>query len=350
LYKQVRIGIVGCGVIGQIHMEHAVNSPLIRIEAVADMHEEAARQAAQKFGAAKFYTNADDLFNDPEVDAVVLALQTSFRTELALKAFAKGKHVLLEKPVAMNANEVERMLEAKGNLLSGCCSSRFRFTPSAAFVEDFIRSGNLGVIRVVRSRVTFPAKRPESIPPLWSYSRKLNGGGVLADWGVYDLDYLLGLTGWTLRPKAILGRVWGISPTYSSYIAEGSDAETHVAASVLCEGGELLQFERGSYVTGKYEESWQIIGEEGTLDLDLQPHSGKRIVFHKAGAEGTSSSVVWEGDETWDQIHAGPIQDFAEAIITGREPKTSLRDSLTIQGVIDGIYKSSESRNQEVLL
>jgi predicted dehydrogenase len=113
-----------------------------------------------------------------------------------------------------------------------------------------------------------------------------------------------------------------------------------IRASIMFENGEMLQYERASFVTAKNEETWQIIGTKGSLDLDLLPRNQKKITFHKASPEGSIAEVIWEGQETWDQILGGPIVDFAQAILEGRSPKTGLKESLMIQQIIDGIYQS----------
>jgi predicted dehydrogenase len=341
---KVRLGIVGCGMIAQHHMKHAVESRHIQVCAVADIREEAARSTAEKFGVQKVYTDPNDLFADPEIEGVVLALQTKYRIELALKAFAQGKHVLLEKPAGMNADEVHRMIEARGALIAGCCSSRFRFFQSAQAAAHFVSTGALGDIRVIRSRNIAPAAPPKSPPLAWQYSKMVNGGGVLADWGVYDLDYILGITGWSLKPESVFGHTWNVTPQFESYIAPESDAETHVVAMIGCEGGTVINFERGAFIPGNREHAWQIVGTKGTLDLYLLPSDQKEIIFHEASSEkGVVRHTIWKGADTWSAVHAGPISDFADSIRDHRQPSTNLENSLTIQMIIDSIYKSSET-------
>ncbi|MEM2914633.1 MAG: Gfo/Idh/MocA family oxidoreductase, partial [Candidatus Bathyarchaeia archaeon] len=201
--KPIGLGIIGCGVIGTRHMLDASESPWIKLVAVADLIEEKARKAAEQFGAKKTYFSGDDLLDDPEVDAVVLAFPTKGRTRLGLQAFAKGKHVLTEKPVAMNSDEVRQLIAARGDLIAGCCSCRFRLNESAEKATDFIKSGGLGDLRALYCRVFNAAgEKPKITPPEWRLKKELNGGGILVNWGCYDMDYLLGLTSWSLKPKS----------------------------------------------------------------------------------------------------------------------------------------------------
>lgn len=346
--RPVRLGLVGCGVIGQIHLKMAqtpAEAPNdYAFAAICDVREDVAQRTAQQYRISKVYTDTEVLFADPDIDGVVLALPANLRTPLGLSAFAHGKHVLTEKPVAMNADEVRQLIQARGALIAGCCSSRYRALPSAAFVTDFIRQGHLGRIRVVRCRaVTAAGAPPVNPPPVWRLRKDLNGGGILMNWGCYDLDYLFGILDWQLKPRRVMAHTWPVSPAYRAYAAPGSDAETHVTALVQCEDDIALTYERGEFMTTQTDEAWQIVGDRGSLRLWLKDKAGKQIFFDRATEKGTASEVIWEGDETSDQQHRGPAEDFAAAIREGRQPRTSLENSLVLQSLFDAIYRAAET-------
>lgn len=134
--QKLNVGYVGCGVMGQVYLQAAQSIPFIHSAAVADTVEASARKAAETFGVPAVYTDAEAMFADPNVDAVVLALPAIARTELAIQAFRAGKHVLTEKPAARNANEVRRLIQEQGGLIAGCASSRTRLLDSAAIVAE----------------------------------------------------------------------------------------------------------------------------------------------------------------------------------------------------------------------
>ena len=208
----VKYGVIGCGVIGPTHMRPSRSYDHIELVAVADLIPERAQRAAAEYGVPKVYTQGNDLIDDPEVELVVLAMPTCHRKELALRAFSRGKHVLTEKPVAMSVQQVKDMMAARGDRVVGCCSPRFRLTPSALAAQECVAGGVLGDLRVIRARAIIAAgPEPTNPPPPWRVSKGLNGGGILFNWGCYDLDYLLGLTGWTLRPRTVFGQAWTIS-------------------------------------------------------------------------------------------------------------------------------------------
>ena len=125
--EPVKLGVIGCGVIGSSHLRTAVNSPFLDLVAAADLIEGNRRRVAEQFQPKKVYSDSSELLDDEEIEAVVLAFPTQYRTQVALEAFSKGKHVLIEKPVAINSNQVREMIAAQGKLVAGCCSSRNRF-------------------------------------------------------------------------------------------------------------------------------------------------------------------------------------------------------------------------------
>lgn len=342
--KPVCLGVIGCGVIGKEHLKVATQSSSIDVVALADLNQQLAQEVAGKFNVSTVYTDADQLLNDPRVEAVILAMPACYRMDLALRAFAKGKHVLTEKPVAMNSNEVRQLIQARGKLIVGCCSSRYRFSESANVITEFIASGELGELRVVQCRnIGAAGEPPKGPPPVWRLKKSLNGGGIMANWGCYDLDYLLGIIGWKLNPCMVMARTWTVPPQFESYVAPGSDAETHVAAMIYCENGTVITFERGEMVSSHTESSWKIIGTRGSLHLNMIPCQSKKIIYDTCvSGKGVVSKVLWEGDEDPTNVHTGPVLDFIQAIQDGHQPKTGLEQALVIQKITDAIYASSE--------
>src|SRR4051812_27509481 len=340
--EPVRLGVIGAGVIGRMHLRVAAESALLTPVAVADVREAVAQELAAQLGVARAYGSAEALLADPEIEAVVLALPTAGRAELTLAAFSAGKHVLVEKPIALNAGEVRRMIAARGELIAGCCSSRMRGLPSASVASTLVASGALGQLRVVRCRALKGAGTPPQNPPPWRLSRSMNGGGILVNWGCYDLDYLLGITGWAIEPRLVLARAWGVPETFSAYAAPGSDADAHVAALILCDDGLTISYERGEFVAGATDEAWQVLGDRGALRLQMPPGANKTIWHDEATTQGVVSSLIWQGDEPGGSDHVHVLEDFAQAVREKRAPRTSLEQALLVQRITDAIYASAE--------
>ena len=343
--EPVKVGVIGCGVIGSRHLSIASEASHIELVAAADLIEGNRARATERFKPPKMYDNDIDLLDDADVEAVVLAFPTQYRTEVALRAFERGKHVLIEKPIAMNVAEVEQLIAARGDLMSGCCSSRNRFRPAAALATQLIASGGLGELRSVHCRAIRGAgKAPDTPRPAWRLTKALNGGGILVNWGCYDLDYLLGITGWQLNPQTVFAQTWTVPPVFESHIAPGSDAETHYTALIRCEDGIVLSVERGEFMTMHSHEGWEIIGTEGSLKLKMGDGKPENVIYDRTTTEGgVESTNLTEAGEVPELKHSTPLSDFAAGIRENRQPLTSLENALVLQKITDAIYASAEA-------
>ena len=165
----VKFGVIGCGVIGTQHITNIIDAPETELVAVSDLVESYRVRAIERFQPPIVYHTGVELISDPEIEAVVLAFPTAFRTEIAKKAFMAGKHVLIEKPIAMNSQEVEELIALKGDLVSGCCSCRYRLFDGADFATKFISTGKLGELRSVffRELRAIGGKPKSDLPPDW---------------------------------------------------------------------------------------------------------------------------------------------------------------------------------------
>lgn len=342
----LNIAIIGCGVIAQFHMRALAKLNNARAAAVCDLREEFAKKTAEEFGIERWSTNASELFADPAIDAVILALPATARTALAIEAFKQGKHVLTEKPVAMNAAELRTMIAAQGNRVGACCSSRYHSFESSKAIHKFIKEGGLGQIRSITCRAaTQPANTPAEHPPVWRLRRDLNGGGIFVNWGCYDFDYLMGMLDFKLTPKYALAQTWQVPEAFRAYAAEGSDAETHIAGLVTFEEGCVFNYERAEFSSMPANSLWQICGDKGALDMQMLKNETTKITLIQPNpGTGTKTSVFWEGDESGSGAeHDGVVIDFVEAILEKRKPMTTLEDSLLFARVTDAFYASADT-------
>lgn len=341
----LQLAIIGCGVIAQYHLRSLAKLTNVRVAAVCDVRSEVAQKTAAEFHIPRWSAHAAELFADPSIDAVILALPANLRTALALEAFRHGKHVLTEKPVAMNAAEVRQLIAAQGDRVGAVCSSRYRHFDSARAARDCLRAGTLGALRTITVRgISPPGAPPVNPPPAWRLRRDLNGGGIFVNWGCYDLDYVFGLLDFQLTPQFALARTWPVGEAYRAYASPGSDAETHVTALVTFAEGCVLTYERAEFSTLPRDNHWQITGERGTLTLQMLKAPSANVVLTEPDPAGMRTRVIWEGDESVLQNeHEGLVADFVGAILERRKPATSLQDALLFARVADAVYASSDS-------
>jgi predicted dehydrogenase len=341
----VRLGIIGCGVIGTHHLQAATACPDIEVVAVADRIAARREAARQSFGVGRLHVEGLDLLADPAVEAVVVAVPAGDRIELPEVALRAGKHVLIEKPTAVSCQRLNAYLAAQGPRVAASCSSRYATLGSTQAAAAVVASGVLGQLRTVYCRNFSPAGLPPATPPPdWRLSRERNGGGILCNWGCYDLDYLMTITGWSLRPRRCLAAAWPVGDPFRDHVAPGSDAESHYTGLLLCDGGTVISLERGEYMPATGQSAWQIIGARGSLRLAMTAQGGP-AVWHDEGTsdQGVVSRAVWDQAEDYAAVHSGPVTDFAHAILTGAPPRTDLRRALLVQTITDAIYRSAST-------
>ena len=343
--KPVKLGLIGCGVVGSLNLKDAQRCDGVEVVALADLRAER-REYAKAQGVGRIYEDGRDLIDqDDEVEAIIIAFPAAARTAMALRAFARGKHVLIEKPVAMSAREVETMIAARGDLTAACFSARHRMCASADAASALVASGVLGPIRSLHFRVHLEAgARPASSPPPWRESFSMNAGGILTNWSCYDLDYILGIAGWTFEPKTVLGQYWRCIPTYSDRVAPESDADSYYTALAIGKDGSALTIERGEFMPAHAEAAWQIVGTDGSLTLVMTNKEGRRVIHDQANPEGgVTQTVVYEGTDPEPHGSLRVIQDFAEAIRGKHAPATGFEQALVVARISEGVYESAHS-------
>jgi predicted dehydrogenase len=191
----LRIGIVGCGFVTESrHLPALARIPEVSVVAIADVSTEARTRTAERFGVARAYARAEELAADPAVDLVAVCVPVASHAEVALSALGAGKHVLVEKPLALTLDEADRLVEAADS------------APGFAFVGFNLRwhrlvmrgrlaidAGAVGRVESVVSAFT-DSRLGEPGLPDWRSRREL-GGGALLDKAIHHVDlwrHLLG--------------------------------------------------------------------------------------------------------------------------------------------------------------
>lgn len=178
-------GILGPGFIATraiIPVIQAVNNS--RVLAVASSNKERSREVALRFGIERFYADYQELLDDPDVDVVYIALPNHLHSEWTIRAAAAGKHVLCEKPLAMNAAECDEMIVAckQANVLL-MEAVMYRFHPRMLNLKQMLEARDVGDVRFLHAAFSFNFNAPEN----YRAFRKF-GGGALLDIGSYCVN------------------------------------------------------------------------------------------------------------------------------------------------------------------
>jgi len=341
--KSLRIGFIGTGGIARYQMSLLKKIEGVEIVAVSDVNEKAIEATKKEYQIDKTFTDWKDLVKMKDLDAVSVCTPNKLHYEPTVAALQSGKHVLVEKPMAMNAKEAQRMVEA-GRRSKKVLQIAFqwRFTPVAQMLRKQVASGALGDIMYVRVQ----ALRRRGIPNWGVFGRKeLQGGGPMIDIGVHLLE----------MAHYIVGSPKPISASGSCYTYMGNtkcdtvcpwpnwDHKTYTVedlavgflkfdtgATMVVESSFVAHIEKDVY-------SIQIMGTKGGATSDppriFMDHNGYMMNMEPnfMGAQ--------DGFEFKMRHFVDCVRDGVTCLAPGE-------DGWTVQKMLDGIYKSSELKKE----
>jgi predicted dehydrogenase len=349
---KIRIGVIGAGNIGAVHiMGFQQLSQECEIVGIADANLPLAKSRADEFSIPKVYESTDELIEGAEVDAVILGVPNKFHAPLAIQALNAGKHVLLEKPMGIHAEAARRILrasrESKSILMVG---HQMRWESVPLQIKEQMERNELGEIYTAKAGWF----RRKGIPGwgTWFTRKDLSGGGPLIDIGVHLLDLALHLMG-NPKPVAVTGATYAKFGPQRKGIGTWGKPDWNGIYDVEDLAMAMIRMEDGSTLT--LEVSWAV-----HMDTDNSPF------IHLMGTEGGASYKGTRGKLLTEKFErpietelSTPEHDegarirlsrhFLECIREGKEPWTSAMTGFTNNLVLDAIYESSRSGKEVIL-
>jgi predicted dehydrogenase len=309
----MRVALFGTGWITRFHARAVLDHPGSELVAAANWREESLARLAETFDIPRTTTRWEDLAEDPDVDAVVIATPNALHAPQTIACLRTGKHVLVEKPMAATLAEAEAMLEAarasEGRLMVAHC---WRFHDDVRAMRDRVAAGAFG--RVVKTRGY--GVHVQWGPSGWFTDPALAGGGALLDMGVHAIDTARFLLGDPLprRVCAVVGR------RYGDYAVDD-------------DGILLITWDQGT--NSIVESGW------------WQPHlAGLEADTEVYGTGGYGR--IWpftEGPPGYEHcaqpMYSAQMAAFLDAVGDGRQPRPSGEDGLVVMRVVDEAYRSS---------
>ncbi len=350
--KKLKIGLIGAGGIAQgCHMPgYAAIPEKCEMVAVCDINPATAQEASTKFSIPKVSENYKELLADPEIDAVSITTPNAFHYQPTLDALRAGKHVLCEKPLAMNAKESSemcRVAKETGKMLMVALQSRF--SGSARFMDQFIKNGNMGDIYYARSK----ALRRRGVPHWGVFiDKEKQGGGPLIDIGVHILDLTLFFMGYP-KPVSASGKTWnllGTNPDIANFWGEYDRAKYTVEDFAV----GLIKFDNGAVVT--LESSFMANMEGDPFECQLFGTKAGATVRPWGGEIDIHTEINRQyfnmKPENVPQVkssHSAEIEAFVTAILEGKPSPVPGENGLTLNAIFDALYKSSETGKEEAV-
>lgn len=351
--KKLKIGIIGSGGIAKgCHMPGYASIPdLCEIVAVCDANPETAREAAEKFGVSRHGTDLAAIINDPEIDAVSIATPNKYHHGPTIDCLKAGKHVLCEKPLAMNADEAREMCAAARDadriLMVGF---QTRFGGPGQFMRNYIDGGHMGDIYYARAQ----ALRRRGVPSWGVFiDKEQQGGGPLIDIGVHILDFTLYLMGYP-KPVSVFGQTWdmlGKNPDLFNNFGEYDRSKYTVEDFAV----GLIKFDNGAAIT--LESSFMANMEGDPFQTQLFGTKAGAIV--RAWGDDPVKIFTEQNRQLFtltpqnvpnvESSHVLEVQAFVKAILEGKPSPVPGENGLILNAIFDAIYKSSETGREELV-
>ena len=346
--KKIKIAIIGVGGIAEAHLRGYFKNPNVEVYAFCGTNEQRLKVKGEKHGVTHLYTDVEKMFQElPEIDAVSVCTWNNKHAPCAIAALNAGKHVLCEKPMAMNAKEAEEMLEAaKRNGKKLMIGFMRRFDKNTVIAKDFIANGSIGEIYYAKATYL----RRNGNPGGWFADKKRSGGGPLIDLGVHVIDltrYLMG----NPKPVSVYGATFtklGNRPNIkgsASYIARKKDendvcdVEDMATALVRYDNGAVLSVETSFCLHIKNDvRKIELFGTKGGVSLNPEFELYTDVNGYLANIDLNTSMALAFG-----YLFENEINYFVDAIINDVDLTPIAEEGVQLMRIIDGIYLSAET-------
>ncbi|MBI4672371.1 MAG: Gfo/Idh/MocA family oxidoreductase [Chloroflexi bacterium] len=356
------IGLIGFGMIGKVHalayreIPHFYprTLPPIQLAAICTTRAESAERAAHEGGFDNWTTNLDELVSRADVQVVDVCLPNYAHRPTILAAIHAGKHVLVDKPLALNAAEAQEIVDAarEANVRVGMVCN-YRFVPALMLAHQMIAEGALGQIYHYHIDYLHTGYQNPQRPMSWRLRHAQSGGGALVDLGSHVID----------MARFLIGEFETVNATTRTYITERpADAKSEKREGVDVDDAAWLnaKMQNGAqgtlfvtrFATGAVDDmNVQVYGERGALKFSLQ--DGNVLQFFDATANAATqgwtripTGTQFQGAVVppprsilgWNRTHAENIYQFLRAVVENKPFAPDANDGLRVHQVIDNAY------------
>jgi predicted dehydrogenase len=323
---KLRWGVLGAARTADVLVQGLRQSDNVELIAVASRDSEKAREWAESRGVPHHFGSYDALLESDLVDAVYLPLPNALHAAWSRRAAEHGKHVLCEKPIAVNAHEVETLIAVQQKHKVQIMEAfMYRFHPQIARLRRLLADEVIGEPRILRASFDFYLRRPHDVR--WSLEL---GGGALLDVGCYCVNVLNLLLG---RPP--------VSVTASAVWAP-SGVDLALAGTLEYPDGVLGIMDCSFQVGTTMQQSLEISGTGGAISLSQPFRVGEEdvlIIADRADQSSTPDVILVPGANEYQLM----IEHFSAAVLTGSTPDYTLQDSLANMRVLDALIASART-------
>ncbi len=341
---KVRVAVIGCGVISELHLRCYAHNPHVKVVAVCDLLPERAKRAAEERApGARWTTDAAEIFADPGVDAVSICTDHASHRPLACAALAAGKHVLCEKSLAVNAADLRRMLDAADAHPELVAAGVFqhRFEPLPRVLRALVEEGAFGRLLTATGSLYTLRDAEYFRRDAWRGTRKSEGGSVLINQSIHYFDLMLWIAGGAASARA-----------YSANLGHEGLIETEdtIAVSLRLRDGGLGSFVATNAGIKQWKSALEFQGTAGGVEirddrlawLSLADKAAeKRVRARIDRALSSGERLFAKGKAYYGPGHQAQIDDFIKAIRTGGRPFVTFADAAQSDAMVFAAYASA---------
>ncbi|GAB6107669.1 Gfo/Idh/MocA family oxidoreductase [Fusibacter bizertensis] len=341
--SKLKVAILGCGRISYKHIEALTNNlELAELVAVCDLVEDRAKERLQQYQAAvadanvALYKDYKKMLDQTQIDVVAIATESGYHAAHALYCIEQGKHVLIEKPMALSTEDAIAInMAGKKNNVKICVSHQNRFNPPIQKLRRAVEEGRFGKIINGTARILWTRDAHYYKQAPWRGTKALDGG-TLMNQCIHNIDLLQ----WMMNSEVT--RVHAERGTFLRDI----EMEDFGALLLRFESGAIGIVEGSACVYPKnLEETLSIFGEKGTVvigglavnEIKVWQFEDERLYDH--------DDVSDEVDSVYGKGHTPLYKDFLLAVIEDREPYVNGIEGMKAMKIILDAYENSEIKN-----
>ena len=330
---KLRVALMGVGAIAQVvHLPVLDDLDEVELTAVCDVDNVRANALAARFGIPHIFRKDEDVFRSDLIDAIIICTPSYLHEEQAIAALEAGKHVLVEKPLALTPESVERVIaaaERTGRTLMVAMNNRYR--PDTAALRPFAQNGELGEVFLTRG--AWLNRKMRVVRPTWRHRRATAGGGAMMDLGVQTLDLCLWMLGF---PEAA-------SVMTQMHYPDGMEVEDTA--------GIIVRMKNGAGIS--LTVSWSLVAER---DRHYMRMLGTR------GSGAISPLAVFKEIETGQMIDVTPNVSLGREnlytasyrqelthfirVATGESDEPLPREQVQIMRIVEAAYRSFTEKRE----
>jgi inositol 2-dehydrogenase len=308
--ETVRLGLVGLGRMGCFHAANlAGRIPGVRLVRIADAAEDVARENSARLGGVEWSARYEDLLEDPEIEAVVVASPTPLHAEMAAAAAAAGKHVFCEKPISLELERTRQVIEAvRAAGVKLQVGFQRRFDPDYLAAKERISEGHIGEVYLFRTTLR------DMRSPGFDYIE--GSGGFFADVTVHDFD----------AARWLIGEITEVTAAGAALSDPGFEAVGDVDNAVITlrfASGALGVIDNSRAAGYGYECSSEILGQRGTLRIG----NHRRLAVETLTPGRACRDYVSDFVERFADAYRGEMEHFVRVVRGEAEPQPSGADA-----------------------